>query len=62
MHIHARGRILGGGRGDVLGAEREEVEAVPQAGSAALGGMSSRWGWIRNGGHSPEEGSSEEKS
>lgn len=34
----------GSERRDVLGAEREEVEAVLQAGSAALGGMSSRWG------------------
>lgn len=28
----------------MLGAEREEVEAVPQAGSAALGGMNKEWG------------------
>lgn len=33
-----------GGRRDVLGGEREEVEAVLQAGLAALGGMSYRWG------------------
>jgi len=63
IHIDGGGRIAGGGGRCAGGWEREEVGSATSV-SRPYEGMRSRRGveLSKDGGHSPEEGSSKEKS